>query len=162
MEQVWSKERLEEHLPELSSVDYVVTSRADKRYNCVAWAAGSDRHWWQPDRYWPLSDRSDESTVAYIRAFASLGYEECTSSDLEPGFEKVVLYESSDGLVEHAARQLPNGRWTSKLGKLQDIEHGTPEALHVIFSYGRVAAILKRPREWALTRPLARTATESR
>ena len=29
----------------------------------------------------------------------------------------------------HAARQLPNGWWTSKLGPSFDIEHATPEAV---------------------------------
>jgi hypothetical protein len=41
---------------------------------------------------------------------------------LEPGFLKVALYGT--GLTyTHAARQLADGKWTSKLGKGEDIEH---------------------------------------
>jgi hypothetical protein len=49
---------------------------------------------------------------------------------LEPGIEKVAIYADlpADSWT-HAARQLPNGRWTSKLGDFEDIEHDTPEGL---------------------------------
>ncbi|MCY7407984.1 MAG: hypothetical protein LH631_11575, partial [Alkalinema sp. CAN_BIN05] len=30
---------------------------------------------------------------------------------------------TSDARPQHVARQLPNGLWTSKLGRLEDIEH---------------------------------------
>jgi hypothetical protein len=36
--------------------------------------------------------------------------------------EKVALYATDEGPA-HAARQLSNGRWTSKLGRDEDIEH---------------------------------------
>jgi hypothetical protein len=62
---------------------------------------------------------------------------------LEPGFEKVVLYGSAL-LYTHAARQLPNGKWTSKLGALADIEHDTPEDV-AGGVYGEVAGFMKRP-----------------
>ena len=44
---------------------------------------------------------------------------------------------------KHAARQLPSGRWTSKLGFLEDIEH----ALHDLegTEYGAVVLVMKRP-----------------
>ena len=41
---------------------------------------------------------------------------------LEPGFEKVALY-ALGGVPKHAARQLSSGRWSSKLGDLEDVEH---------------------------------------
>jgi hypothetical protein len=41
---------------------------------------------------------------------------------LESQYEKVALF-AKDGRVTHAARQLPSGRWTSKLGSDVDIEH---------------------------------------
>jgi len=54
----------------------------------------------------------------------------------------------------HAARQLENGRWTSKLGELEDIEHD----LHHLASgaYGAVVQILKRP-AGSLTLPINET-----
>jgi hypothetical protein len=56
-------------------------------------------------------------------AFATLGYAVCGSEDLAPGTEKIALFTDSAGVPTHAARQLANGRWTSKIGKLEDIEH---------------------------------------
>jgi hypothetical protein len=44
----------------------------------------------------------------------------------------------------HAARQLPTGKWTSKLGKGEDIEHDTPEDV-AGGVYGDVMQIMKRP-----------------
>jgi hypothetical protein len=55
----------------------------------------------------------------------------------ERGVEK-----SGGGKPKHAARQLANGRWTSKLGELEDIEH-TLNGLDGIW-YGSVMLILKR------------------
>jgi hypothetical protein len=45
---------------------------------------------------------------------------------LDEGFEKVVLYGNSLWYL-HAARQLSNGKWTSKLGRDVDIEHDLPQ-----------------------------------
>jgi hypothetical protein len=42
----------------------------------------------------------------------------------------------------HAARQLPNGRWSSKLGKLEDIEHALDDICGS--AYGSVVPVLKR------------------
>jgi hypothetical protein len=47
--------------------------------------------------------------------------------------------------VTHAARQLPSGAWTSKLGDWEDIEHNALSGLESSF-YGRVSIILKRQR----------------
>jgi hypothetical protein len=35
----------------------------------------------------------------------------------------VALYADGQGVPLHAARQWPDGRWTSKLGAMEDIEH---------------------------------------
>ena len=42
--------------------------------------------------------------------------------DLEEGVEKIAIY-ILNGKPEHAAKQLPDGRWSSKLGDLDDITH---------------------------------------
>lgn len=60
------------------------------------------------------------------QAFAALDYEICPDGGLETDFEKVVLYGTAL-FYTHVARQLPNGKWTSKLGRAEDIEHDTPE-----------------------------------
>jgi hypothetical protein len=43
----------------------------------------------------------------------------------------------------HAARQLPSGKWTSKLGKGEDIEHDSPYDVGGGV-YGEVMQVMKR------------------
>jgi len=136
---------VDQFFPNLSPTGYSVTSLASADYNCIAWAAGVANEWWWPDPMgvspWPASARREETVAAFVEAFQSLGYLPCIDDSVEPGFEKVALYALA-GLPKHAARQLPNGRWTSKLGALEDIEH-TLDGL-VGAWYGTIVQILKR------------------
>ena len=79
------------------------------------------------------------------QAFRTLGYEVCENERLETGFEKIAIYAEIDGELKHAARQLESGRWTSKLGGWEDIEHSTLAALEGK-EYGRVMRLMKRLR----------------
>jgi hypothetical protein len=58
--------------------------------------------------------------------------------------EKIAIFADATGSPTHAARQLTSGRWTSKLGEAEDIEHELRAIEGDI--YGTVVAILKRPR----------------
>jgi hypothetical protein len=78
-----------------------------------------------------------------VQVFEALGYEACADDRPEPGYEKVALYGSSL-YYTHAARQLPDGRWTSKLGKAEDIEHDSPDDV-AGGVYGEVVEFMKRP-----------------
>jgi hypothetical protein len=99
-------------------------SQRDQRYNCFAWAAHYDDRWLEPDRpygYWP-TDISGRLTLNHLTAvYVKHGFERCESSDPEPGYEKIAISADRRGLPLHAARQLENGKWTSKLGGLEDI-----------------------------------------
>jgi hypothetical protein len=66
----------------------------------------------------------------------------CAGEELESSFEKIALFADSQRVPKHAARQLTSGRWSSKLGKLEVIEH----ALHDLegTEYGAVVLIMKR------------------
>jgi hypothetical protein len=77
-----------------------------------------------------------------MAAFALLGYEPCDAVEKESGFEKIAVFADPTGIPTHAARQLPNGRWTSKLGAAEDIEH----ELHAVAGaiYGTVVRIMRR------------------
>jgi hypothetical protein len=139
---------LEETFPGLAQGDYGITSPASKRYNCIAWAAGDTDNWWWPslrvdEEFWPLGVARVETLDAFRDAFASIGYRVCAERELEPGFEKIALYAADQGNPKHAARQLSSGRWTSKLGFLEDIEH----ALHDLegTEYGSAVLVMKRP-----------------
>ncbi len=130
--------------PRLTESNHRVTSPADVKYNCVAWSAGEMGRWWQPGVYWPIEVSRDEVGIGVlVDAFRALGYSEATSDQFDPAFEKVAIFGS--GLCyTHAARQLANGKWTSKLGKLEDIEHDCPDDVAGGI-YGEVVEIMQRP-----------------
>jgi hypothetical protein len=85
---------------------------------------------------------------AFVRAYATLDYVRCVDGLLEADFEKVAIYATNDAgqpVPTHAARQLSDGRWTSKLGNHEDIEHTNPAAVNCP-TYGDIVVYLKRPR----------------
>ena len=132
--------------PRLVNGGYRVTSAPTSQYNCIAWAAARhDRWWWpdHPDGFWPPEAPPDETLGAFEAAFANLGYVRCNDDSLELCYEKIAIYASTAGVPTHAARQLHTGRWTSKLGHLEDIEHSSPDAL-ISNCYGSPALIMRR------------------
>lgn len=139
---------LERHFPHLASLGYVATSAADARYNCVAWATGDTTRNWdctRPGGYWPPGADPGETVDHLIALFRLQGYEVCTDGEPEPDSEKVALFADADGEWQHAARQLSNGQWTSKLGELEDIVHPRLDAV-VSSDYGQVVCYLRRSR----------------
>jgi hypothetical protein len=138
---------IEAVFPGLAKGDYRITSPANSDYNCVAWAAGDIDKWWWPGpdeerEFWPLGIRREMTVNAFQAAFALLGYETCASEEMETGFEKVALFADGFGKPKHAARQVRTGCWTSKLGRMEDIEHGLRDLEGAV--YGSVVLILKR------------------
>jgi hypothetical protein len=106
-----------------------VTSDETEDYNCAGWAADQldPGLWWPepdaPEYYWPPSARRDGTLEAFVEGYGVLGYAVCETGDHEIGYEKIAIYVTSHGSPQHVARQLPDGRWTSKLGSWEDIEH---------------------------------------
>jgi len=135
--------------PQLTSANHQITSPKTTAYNCVAWAAQDTKNWWQPGSYWPTqTDAGNGGLMQLVQLFADLGYRECAGPEPELGFEKVALYLDAAGFWTHAARQLSNGKWTSKLGELEDIEHDTPDDV-AGGAYGTVAGFMKRAKPQA-------------
>lgn len=118
---------LEQDWPNLSNTQYRITSPHTPNYNCLAWAIQEDDRWWSPlpedDYYWPEGVPREVSVAAFIKAYETLGFSVCESGEFEKNTDKLALYVTSDGKPQSIARQLPNGLWTSKLGRLEDIEH---------------------------------------
>ncbi len=139
---------LEQVFPGLRELKYRITSPQDPSYNCIAWAAGETRRWWWPAReaYWPQGTPLRPALDTFVEAFRNLGYEQCDDGSLEAGWEKIAIYVRQDGSPTHAARQLPDGTWTSKLGKDVDISHATLESLSGAV-YGTPAVIMRRRRK---------------
>lgn len=145
----------EAYFPNLTRDDYQVTSPETVTYNCIAHAAGADDRWWWPEDasgvHWPHGIAKAETLECFISAYGTVGYTVCDpqSREAEPGIEKIAIYVDPDGAPTHAARQLADGSWTSKLGEWEDIQHRTLEAVEdkdgLGLGYGRVALIMKRP-----------------
>jgi hypothetical protein len=139
-------ERIEGHFPGLRGKDWRITSGADSRYNCIGWAVGDTaRRWWPADAaegfHWPEGLERTETLAAFMAMFALVGYAPCNTAEAAPGQEKVALF-CLNGTPTHAARQLPGGRWTSKLGRWEDIEHDLQDLCGE--TYGSVAQVMRR------------------
>jgi hypothetical protein len=86
---------LHDAFPGLAQGGYTVTSPHDKKYNCIAYAAGDSGNWWWPvppdvkEVFWPAGVTRAETLTAFQEAFSSLGFCQCTVEDPEPGFEKI-------------------------------------------------------------------------
>jgi hypothetical protein len=140
-------------LPRLTAGTYIHASPCTRKYNCIAWAAEDTANKWWPDPFgigkWPQGVPREATIDAFTQAFATLGYLLCQDSALEIGFEKIAIYANreTDGSVSptHAAKQLPNGNWTSKLGDYEDIEHFTLDAVDGP-AYGTAVCYMRRPR----------------
>ena len=124
-------------LPNLTPGTFQETSCYDADYNCIAWAANDTSAWWQSDdredgEYWPTEQWEPPTIEVYAAAFSTLGYIECKDAALEAGWEKIALFaklEANEIVCTHAARQLEDGKWTSKIGKCEDITHNTLESV---------------------------------
>jgi hypothetical protein len=85
---------------------------------------------------------------AAVRLFEAQGFVVTDDPGWESGYDKVAIYgaDSPPGarkVYTHAARQLEGGTWSSKLGKLHDIEHKQLSDLESP-DYGRVVQVMKR------------------
>ena len=118
-------------------------------YNCIAWAADDQTRWWWPQpphaAYWPPGVPRALHITSFVSLFRTLGYEICAGEELEAGYEKVAIFADATGEPKHAARQLPKGGWTSKLGAHEDIRH-TLRGLTGA-AYGEVVQFMRRPRK---------------
>ena len=128
-----------------------IASEPTPIYNCIAWAVEETKKRWWPDPnpgwHWPLPIAGD-TVNDFVAMFRTRGYEVCADGALEPGFKKIAIYADHAGHVKHAARQLPSGEWTSKLGRFVDVLH-TPDQLEgaraAEFEYGSVAQYMRCP-----------------
>jgi hypothetical protein len=104
--------------------------------------------WWWPDdlnlSFWPHGAPRELTPQAFEAAYGLVGYQRCADGALEPGFQKIAIFVSTDSRPTHAARQLPTGEWTSKLGSLEDITHVALDGV-AGEEYGTVAFFLRRP-----------------
>ncbi|MCI0683328.1 MAG: hypothetical protein L0Y71_14590 [Gemmataceae bacterium] len=94
---------IEDIFPSLSKGGFQITSPVDKRYNCIAFAAGDTDSWWWPmpdvrEVAWPAGVACAETLDAFRDAFSTLGYVECRNEDFEPGVEKIAIFTDDQAL----------------------------------------------------------------
>jgi hypothetical protein len=147
---VTEREQVEDQIPRLAGTSYRITSPRSVDYNCFAWAAGDSKRVWSPVMlgsgvHWPPGIPALLSLSGVIDAYRITGFEQCETADLEQGYEKIAIFVVG-GDPRHAARQLPNGAWTSKLGEHVDIEHAEVTSVGGEF-YGEPAVYMRRPRD---------------
>lgn len=134
--------------------DFKVTSKSTPNYNCIAWACNYNERWIQPPYlgrpnldcvlWWPPEVPEGLQIDCLIQLFELHGYCMCNSFEHEDGFRKVALFiDEQSKEWTHAARELSNGCWTSKLGEYHDIQHGSPYTIENE-SYGKVFCIMKK------------------
>jgi hypothetical protein len=140
---------LEAKLPKLRSGNYRRASKATARYNCLAFANGDSRHFWESGKpggryYWPSG--IPDNLAGWMEIFTAQGYEPTDSREVESGFEKVAIYIDLEDM-EPGPVAMSDGRvWKSKLGRREDIEHASLELLEgdQHWEYGIVDTILKK------------------
>lgn len=134
--------------PRMTDRNCVAKSPQTSEYNCIGWAAHTTRHFIWPDAgeqfAWPPDLPRRDTVDSFREFFEKLGFRRSPNHELslEVDYEKLVLYANADG-PQHAARQLPSGKWTSKFSELADAEHSDAEVLSD-GPYGRIALVMKR------------------
>jgi hypothetical protein len=147
------------YLPALREERCEITSISTWDYNCVGFVVG-DYRWWHPEpqdeHYWPPGISRDFSVESYIRAFETAGFVSCVDGGEEDGFEKIAVYQSG-GLFTHVTMQVAPGRWKSKLGELEDLEHpleglegGAYGQLHVFLKRVKTGRVTALPAEYRI------------
>ena len=125
------RQRLIRAFPNLANEDFDIICPESTRYNCIAYAAGDTSQPWGDEEgyHWPEEVTTSPTIRGLENLFKWLGFKKCHGPRLEPGYQKVALY-ANQGFWQHAALQMPNGRWRSKLGKGGPlIEHQTPRGV---------------------------------
>jgi hypothetical protein len=146
---------LESWFPNLTASDYVLKSASSSHYNCIGWVIGV-KDVWDPDPNYRWARgvyRAASAKNVMLVLQKDGGFLSCEDASLEAGIEKVAIYGDGDRFV-HVARQLEDGRWSSKIGMHEDIEHASLDALTGPGdAYGTIVAFMKRDRrpdpDWA-------------
>jgi hypothetical protein len=140
---------LEADFPGLIDSMYEPKSQKDPNYNCVSFALGDLKTFWEdvringrrvPGYYW-LDGVPDNTMPGWLKVFSTFGYHETDNAELEADFERIAIY-GSPKIPQHVARQRASGVWVSKLGEGKDIEHTLTGLQGKL--YGTVIKIMKR------------------
>jgi hypothetical protein len=130
--------------PKIQNISSSKTSDPDPCYNCIAWAFGDNNRFWWPNKkwaYWPLQTMGMSDSEAFADLFLKGGWHTTDNHGFETHSIKVSLF-ALNGVPTHAARLLPSGKWTSKLGAWIDISHEFSELDGP--EYGQVLTVYRK------------------
>jgi hypothetical protein len=138
-------EDIERDFPALVSGAYKIKSPEDFNYNCLAFALGDYRNWWEPPgntgSYWPDGFPGDITVPTAVAIFKLHGFTVESDGTIQPATDSVAIYADGDEWTHFS--KFTGGAWLSKLGEGHDIEHSSPQALEGRL-YGKVVRILSR------------------
>src|ERR1035437_2064766 len=137
--------KIKRYFPNLiQGKNFEFTSGQTDEYNCVAWATELTADWVQ--FIYDEIGNYDNNVQKYIKYFTELGFIKTENSQFVKDVQKIAIYANENKDFVHVARQLNNGKWTSKLGEWEDIEHTTLEVL-AGDSYGNPYIIMEKKNE---------------
>lgn len=129
-----NEKRISNYFPNLKlGENFIYTSLKTDVYNCVAWSLKIDGNWIEYDL----------NVDDYVSLFFDNGFRRSENTNFMDGVEKIAIYVDDKNLFTHVARQLDTGKWTSKFGEWEDIEHDTLEAIEGS-GYGRPYLIMEK------------------
>jgi hypothetical protein len=115
--------------PQLMS-NFEVLAAPTRVYNCIANSLGYHDRWVNP-----ITSSGSNKLAGMDQLYAAQGYQRMSTLDysLRAGYQKVVVYAKvTNGViteVTHAAIQMSDGAWSSKLGQNALIKHVLPDDL---------------------------------
>ena len=131
--------------PNSQAEPFEITSRETGDYNCIGWAVGDSTKFYWPGPseffFWPNEIPRNESLETFQLFFNSLVTKSVPTASWKRAFKK-SRFLKKNGLPTHAARQLADGFWTSKLDVLEDVKHSLG-AISGGF-YGEIALFLRK------------------
>lgn len=141
-----ARDDVERILPTLKGRDLSL-SPEDFNVNCLAFAVGDNTQWWEPPSghgtYWPQGFREDLSVQTVEEILKLHGFTVESDRAETPDTDAIAIY-GERGEWTHFAK-FANGKWSSKLGELDDVEDIMLDDLEVP-DYGKCLKILKRPK----------------
>jgi hypothetical protein len=112
--------------------NYTKTSDETILYNCVAYVLGEyDKIYssYEEEGIWIDGLEKTHTPKNYADFFKKIkGFEICKNADFDDKYEKIAIYGLEDEFL-HVAIQLQNGKWSSKIGEYEDIEHNSLKAV---------------------------------
>ena len=123
---MFNKGSVNKSFPNLIDFDIYPNTESEK-YNCISYSLGLWYKWSWPTgneyRYWPIPNKT-ETKKAFDEFYLHHGYSliDINNIGYESGYTKVALFVK-DNIPKHAAIQLDNTHWESKMGFYEIIKH---------------------------------------